>query len=95
MWKEEQKSYQPQTQAPRINGRVLRPVSSMSHVKPKTDPETIASVSEGCVIEHERFGVGTVLRMEGTGENAKITVDFRNIGVKQLLVKFARFKIVK
>lgn len=95
MWKEEQKSYQPQTQAPRINGRVLKPVSSMSHVKPKTDPETIASVSEGCVIEHDRFGVGTVLRMEGTGENAKITVDFRNIGVKQLLVKFARFKIVK
>lgn len=49
---------------------------------------------EGTVIEHQRFGIGTVTRLEGTGENAKATVEFRNTGTKQLLLKFARFKIV-
>jgi DNA helicase-2/ATP-dependent DNA helicase PcrA len=46
-------------------------------------------------IEHQRFGVGTVVKVEGTGENTKATVDFRNVGTKQLLLKFARFTIVK
>ncbi len=49
---------------------------------------------EGNVIEHERFGLGTVLRVEGSGENTKATVEFRNAGTKQLLLKFARFKII-
>ena len=49
---------------------------------------------EGCRIEHQRFGVGTVTRIEGTGENSKATVDFRNAGTKQLLLKFAKFKII-
>ena len=51
-------------------------------------------LSEGNVIEHERFGVGTVLRVDGKGENTKATVEFRNTGTKQLLLKFARFKII-
>lgn len=49
---------------------------------------------EGSVIEHQRFGIGTVKKLEGTGENAKATVEFRNTGVKMLLIKFARFKII-
>ena len=48
-----------------------------------------------CIIEHERFGVGKVIRLEGKGENLKATVQFKNAGVKQLLVKFARFKVCK
>ena len=51
-------------------------------------------VREGCVIEHQRFGIGTVVKVEGTGENTKATVDFRNAGTKQLLLKFAKFTIV-
>ena len=51
-------------------------------------------MSEGNVIEHERFGIGNVLRVEGTGENTKATVQFRNAGTKQLLLKFARYKII-
>lgn len=51
-------------------------------------------VVEGNVIEHERFGIGSVIRVEGTGENMKATVQFRNTGVKQLLLKFARFKVI-
>ena len=49
---------------------------------------------EGCKIEHQRFGVGTVMKIEGTGENTKATVAFRNAGTKQLLLKFAKFKII-
>ena len=49
---------------------------------------------EGTVIEHQRFGVGTVMKLEGTGENQKATVTFRNTGTKQLLLKFARYKII-
>ena len=48
----------------------------------------------GCVIEHQRFGIGKVTLLEGKGENAKATVEFRNVGRKQLLLKFAKFKIV-
>ena len=49
---------------------------------------------EGSTIEHQRFGVGKVIRIEGTGENTKATVDFRHAGTKQLLLKFAKFKII-
>ncbi len=56
---------------------------------------TVGSLKENCVIEHERFGMGKVIRLEGSGENMKATVQFENAGVKQLLVKFARFTVVR
>lgn len=49
----------------------------------------------GNLIEHERFGVGEVLALEGTGDNCKATVQFQHSGRKQLLLKFARFKVLK
>ena len=49
---------------------------------------------EGAKIEHQRFGVGTVLKLEDSGENAKATVQFVNSGTKQLLLKFAKFTII-
>ena len=52
------------------------------------------SLCEGCRIEHQRFGIGTVLKIEGTGENTKATVEFLNAGTKQLLLKFAKFTIL-
>ena len=52
------------------------------------------SLSEGCRIEHQRFGIGRVLKIEGTGENTKATVEFQNVGTKQLLLKFAKFTIL-
>ena len=52
-------------------------------------------LKEGDVIEHQRFGVGTVIKVEGTGENTKATVEFKNAGVKQLLLKFAKYTIVR
>ena len=54
----------------------------------------VGSLSEGCRIEHQRFGIGTVLKIEGTGENTKATVEFQNAGTKLLLLKFAKFTIL-
>ena len=48
----------------------------------------------GCIIEHQRFGIGRVIRVEGSGENQKATVEFKNTGTKQLLLKFARYKVI-
>lgn len=48
----------------------------------------------GNIIEHERFGRGEIVHMEGHGDNCKATVMFENVGQKQLLLKFARFKII-
>ncbi|PJE99828.1 ATP-dependent helicase [Prevotella intermedia] len=48
----------------------------------------------GATIEHQRFGIGVVEAIEGTGENAKATVAFRNAGTKQLLLKFAKYKVL-
>ena len=54
----------------------------------------LSGIAENCVIEHERFGIGRVIRLEGAGENRKATVEFKNAGTKQLLLKFARFKVI-
>ena len=51
-------------------------------------------IKEGNVIEHQRFGIGTVIKVEGSGENTKATVAFKNTGTKQLLLKFAKYTII-
>ncbi|MCM1079042.1 MAG: UvrD-helicase domain-containing protein [Bacteroidales bacterium] len=50
------------------------------------------NLTVGMRIEHERFGIGTILKIEGKGENTKATVEFQHCGTKQLLLKFAKFK---
>ncbi|MBQ2970033.1 MAG: UvrD-helicase domain-containing protein [Bacteroidaceae bacterium] len=54
----------------------------------------VAQLTPGQHIEHERFGVGEVLKVEGTGENTKALIRFENAGDKQLLLKFARFRVL-
>ena len=79
-------------------GGRLKPVRSSSPsaaVPSPSAPQSSSALREGNVIEHQRFGVGTVLKVEGSGENEKATVEFRNAGTKQLLLKFAKYKIVK
>ena len=73
--------------------RTLKKVSSISPLRPAASPSA-GSLQVGHVIEHERFGVGEVVDVVGVGDNCKATVRFRNAGEKQLLLKFARFKIV-
>ena len=62
--------------------------------RPMASDPSAGDLREGSTIEHQRFGVGTVIKIEGTGENTKATVQFRNVGTKQLLLKFAKFKII-
>ena len=62
--------------------------------RPMATDASPSELHEGVKIEHQRFGVGTVVKIEGTGENTKATVEFRNAGTKQLLLKFAKFKII-
>ena len=77
-------------------------VSSTSSVSTSTGSSSssfasgssFGALKEGCKIEHQRFGVGVVRKLEGQGENAKATVEFQNSGVKQLLLKYAKYTII-
>ena len=62
--------------------------------RPMASASTAGDLHEGSTIEHQRFGIGKVVKIEGTGENTKATVEFRNAGTKQLLLKFAKFNII-
>jgi DNA helicase-2/ATP-dependent DNA helicase PcrA len=70
-----------------------RPVSSVSQASASL-PRGGEGLKEGNIILHNRFGRGEVLRVEGTGDNTKATVQFENVGTKQLLLKFAKFEVI-
>ncbi len=69
-------------------------VSSTSSVSSSSAGSSFGALKEGCKIEHQRFGVGVVRKIEGQSENAKATVEFQNSGVKQLLLKYAKYTIL-
>ena len=69
-------------------------VSSVSSSAASSAGSSSCGLQEGMKIEHQRFGRGTVLKIEGTGENTKATVEFVHSGTKQLLLKFAKFMVV-
>lgn len=56
---------------------------------------TSSPLAVGCIIEHSRFGRGSVVAVEGKGENMKATIDFVNVGKKQLLLRFAKYNIIR
>ena len=70
--------------------RNLKPVAAAA----TTAPSQNVALSVGQYIEHERFGLGEVLKVEGEGDSAKALIRFENAGEKQLLLRFARFKVV-
>ncbi len=79
----------------------IRPLSPVSSVRTRNVLSTqtgndhdFADIKIGVQIEHERFGIGNIEKVEGVGDNCKATVLFQNAGRKQLLLKFARFKII-
>ena len=83
------------------SGANLKKVSeAISHSSSGSAPAEVMydaggkEIIEGCVIEHERFGIGTIERLEETGENARMTVNFKHAGSKKLLLKFAKFKVI-
>lgn len=77
----------------RVNS--LSSPSNQAEVKGSAPGGSVNSISIGQLIEHERFGQGEVINVEGNGDNAKATIRFKNAGEKQLLLRFARFKIIE
>ena len=73
------------------SGGRFRPVERA--VAPRPMATEGGQLQEGAVIEHQRFGIGRVVKLEGVGENQKATVEFKNVGTKQLLLKFARYTV--
>lgn len=69
-------------------------VASVSSAAASSAGSSSCGLQEGMKIEHQRFGRGTVLKIEGTGENTKATVEFVHSGTKQLLLKYAKFTVV-
>lgn len=89
----------PKTQviAPSVpkNLKKVSAVSGSSTRSASAGSASVTGVQAGQMIEHERFGLGEVIRVEGTGDNAKATIHFKNAGDKQLLLRFARFKVIE
>lgn len=80
---------------PSSAGSSSHSTGSSSHSTGSSSSAGSGRLVEGAKIEHQRFGVGTVLKLEGSGENAKATVQFVNSGTKQLLLKFAKFTLIE
>ncbi|SFG12366.1 ATP-dependent helicase [Prevotella sp. KH2C16] len=82
----------------RNGGNLKRVTAAISNGGRKIEDEpslpNMTSLREGIMIEHQRFGLGRIIKIEGTGENTKATVEFQNTGTKQLLLKFAKFKVI-
>ena len=85
-WQPKPVEQQPPTGFTRVAPSVSTPASAASQAN--------YSLQAGQRIQHERFGIGEVLKVEGQGDSMKATVQFQNAGTKQLLLKFARFKIL-
>ena len=52
------------------------------------------NVSEGDNVSHEKFGIGEIIKIEGTGNDSKATVNFKKFGIKNLLLRFAKLNKV-
>lgn len=94
--KEETSKPKQQIIAPSVprNLKRVTPVATTSATSSISGGTSGSGVQQGQLIEHERFGLGEVLKVEGEGDNAKATIHFKNAGDKQLLLRFARFKVI-
>ncbi|MDX1783873.1 MAG: ATP-dependent DNA helicase, partial [Aequorivita vladivostokensis] len=71
--------------------RRLKPVTSDTD---KNFNAEDANLKQGTMVEHVRFGKGKILKIEGVGADTKAEIDFENGGLKKLLLRFAKLKIV-
>lgn len=93
---EEESSMSCKTEEP-VRPRTMKRVGALPPSRTSSSSSSSAALGGleiGQNIEHERFGIGEVINVEGTGDNTKATIRFRNVGEKQLLLRFARFKII-
>ena len=73
-------------------GKLRKIISSETYQK-NTDPIQIRELKVGMRVEHDRFGYGKVVSIEGNGSDKKALIDFSGVGQKHLLLRFAKLKI--
>ena len=81
----------------RVSSTLVSPSASNNQPSTANSQRSTVNGQPICIgqrIQHERFGIGEVIKLEGTGDNTKATIRFVNAGVKQLLLRFARFKVI-
>ncbi|RZK00870.1 MAG: ATP-dependent DNA helicase, partial [Flavobacterium sp.] len=81
---------------PYISPRPVKPAPVKQTYQPSADfvAEDVSGVQAGMAVEHNRFGLGKVIQVEGNGDDKKITIFFQEIGQKQILLKYAKMKIL-
>ncbi len=77
-----------------VIGKKLVKINSASKNTSDFDTESLRNLQVGMQVEHDRFGTGKVINMDGSFPNNKATVFFEGVGQKQLLIKFAKLRIV-
>ena len=68
-------------------GAPMEATSTLGHAAP-------GDIAEGVTVEHERFGKGKVLKLEGNAPDVKATIFFPSSGQKQLLLRFAKLTVI-
>jgi DNA helicase II / ATP-dependent DNA helicase PcrA len=76
---------------PRVVPRAIPPTPIRTSL-PKAPPPPKHPARTGTVVEHPKYGTGTIVRREGEGDDAKITVIFQRYGMKKLVEKYAGLK---
>ena len=79
-----------------LTGRKLKKIGPDQGLKPGNtgSADELGHLQVGMMVEHDRFGQGKVLQIEGEGSNRKATVFFPAVGQKQLLLKFAKLRVL-
>lgn len=80
----------PIQQVPRVTPKNLKKISNTSSNTNLFD----SKLTVGNVVNHQRFGTGEVLKIEGKGADLKAEIKFSNAGVKKLLLRFAKLEII-
>jgi len=80
--------------APGPGFRKINPVSDNYKSSTPQEGDDIELIRSGMLVTHATFGQGTVMSVEGSGPNKKASVRFDGAGVKQLLLRFAKLKII-
>ena len=90
------------------NASTERPSSTPSYLPPKQAPKTVehvpspdfaasdsATIKEGDKVEHQKFGFGEVLKLEGSAHNPIATVKFDLNGEKKIMLNYAKLRIIE
>ena len=76
------------------NSRKLRRIKPVTSLASKNIDAKDLNISIGTIVEHVRFGKGSVIRIEGSGADTKAEINFSNGGLKKLLLRFAKLKVI-